>query len=133
VNDADGLDAEVRRLDLQQKRLLALISRFRRMTTDSIPVDEIIAALGQYTEAHFSLEERIMSVSGYPGFDEHKIEHDLMADKVRRLQSEIIDGNHSLAEELVEYLSAWWEHHSHDADMKYRRHVFAPRFIPSIP
>lgn len=70
-------------LDFEHKRLIEDIDRLHRELSGQDDKRDIEACLGEIfarMQAHFALEERVMRKNKYPGFDEHKREHEALLD-----------------------------------------------------
>lgn len=66
-------------IDRQHKKLVDAINElFGVLLSDDVDfgkVTEILQFLADYTDFHFSSEEKLMKRVGYPGFDTHKEQH----------------------------------------------------------
>ncbi len=51
-------------------------------------VAKLLGFLGQYVITHFGAEEELMRARGYPGYADHKAEHDLFLECLARLEEE---------------------------------------------
>lgn len=49
-------------------------------------LEKILAGLIQYTVTHFADEDRLMKLHNYPGYEQHKKEHNLLTVWVSDLQ-----------------------------------------------
>jgi hemerythrin len=74
-----------------------------------------------YTETHFSTEEKYMSTNNYPAFREHKAKHDelrsTLANLVRDYEDEGITSK--LTEAMDTFLGNWLVQHIREVDMKF--------------
>jgi len=83
----------------------------------------ILSELVDHTRLHFSTEERIMREKGYPDFDSHKAEHDMLMAEVVRFQQDYGDGTARLTIKLVQFLKDWLSEHLVETDQKYIPYV----------
>lgn len=70
-------------LDFEHKRLIEDINRLHGVLSGQDEMPDVEACLGEIfarMQAHFALEERVMRRNKYPGFDEHKREHEALLD-----------------------------------------------------
>ena len=75
----DSLSVDVDLIDEQHKMLIQRIKDLSDAVTSSRGAGQIGKTLGfmiDYTEFHFSTEEKHMTDLGYPGFDIHKEQHE---------------------------------------------------------
>ncbi|MCX6135362.1 MAG: bacteriohemerythrin [Ignavibacteriales bacterium] len=124
-------NVDVSLLDQQHKKLFGLIEELRLNLVERTQyrnLDDVVAALGQYAEAHFLSEERLMHQSGYPDYANHKLAHESMIGRIQQYQREVNHGNSSVAEELHAYLISWWSNHILGIDRRYCSH-FASKGI----
>jgi hemerythrin-like metal-binding protein len=74
----EELSVGVKEIDEQHKQLIKLLNElFSAMSKGQGKplLKEIIGKLTDYTKVHFRAEERLMTVYGYPGLEQQKIEH----------------------------------------------------------
>ena len=77
----------------------------------------VLHELINYATYHFYTEERIMSDNSYPGFTEHKSDHDNFVHKIISIQKGFHKGNMSLTLETITFLKSWITQHILDRDM----------------
>lgn len=80
---------------------------------------EILQNLVKYTLYHFSLEEKYMTQTVYPGLLAHKKEHSDFVKKVSDFQKSYNDGSAFISIDLLNFLREWITHHILDTDQKY--------------
>ena len=81
VTWTDGLSCGVKVIDDQHKRLVSLVNEmFNNVTGNCTQEQDYFSRISQeaimYVTNHFSTEEKIMLVTKFPGYAEHKREHD---------------------------------------------------------
>jgi hemerythrin-like metal-binding protein len=73
-------------VDHEHQELIRLINRVHESLRQNPTVEEISAMLGEIhslISAHFALEEKNMQALGYPGYEEHKRDHETLLDDIR--------------------------------------------------
>jgi hemerythrin len=112
----DGLRLGVAEIDDQHRYLVGLILEFESGKNNADP-RKILMELMRYTRAHFTEEEAMMGLYGYPGKNRHRDLHDeLLKDVVRFSSGDLSDP--ALQHELHHLLRAWLIRHilQEDAD-----------------
>ena len=74
----DTLAVNVEVIDEDHKTLFGLINNLQTATDDpdeAWRIPQAIEALNDYATGHFDREEALMLLSGYPGLERHKQEH----------------------------------------------------------
>ena len=122
-------------LDNQHKELVRIVNQFHENLPHftgfdclSTPFKRIgiygtILSLRSYFLNHFSTEERFMMRSKYPGFFEHKKEHDLFIRKVFDFEDYFVQGKLNIAREMDAFLLMWLKKHTLEMDAKYKKHL----------
>ena len=80
---------------------------------------KILDRLVQYTSMHFAHEERLMQTHRYPGFAQHKAEHDALVKQVLAFQSEFNNGRSTMAVPVLQFVKDWLEKHIKGSDQAY--------------
>ncbi|MDR2343916.1 MAG: bacteriohemerythrin [Spirochaetaceae bacterium] len=83
-----------------------------------------IGAMVNYVSEHFSAEERLLQRVNYPGYAEHKREHDSFVKKVLEQVKEFHDGKSFVPNNFVRYLKDWILSHIAMSDKKYSEYIF---------
>ena len=68
---------------------------------------EVLNAMLDYTQLHFSAEEALMLSVNYPGYKQHKLAHDRFIDKLNRLQDDLNSEEGILGADLMGIVSCW--------------------------
>ncbi|HSM23978.1 MAG TPA: bacteriohemerythrin, partial [Anaerolineaceae bacterium] len=114
----------VRELDQQHKTLFMLLNRLISATgTISIhseTISEILGEMTRYAQTHFTTEERLLEAYGYPGLEEHKVQHNDFRNKTTEFIEKATIGDKQIPEVLLEFLTNWLTHHILEEDMAYR-------------
>ena len=119
----DNYALGIAELDMQHRRLLAMISDFyRALETQALgeAVDDLLARLKAYAMEHFATEEGYLLRYGYPKLDEQQRQHqDFVAklgDLMQRRDARVLGGSI----EVTRFLKTWWNDHILRSDMGYR-------------
>ena len=73
----------------------------------------------EYVQYHFSTEEKLMSLLGYPGYSEHKTEHSDFVWEVLSRAKQFQDGQNLVPEKFVYFLSEWIRAHIGVSDKEF--------------
>src|ERR1035438_3687396 len=76
----------------------------------------ILDKLVKYTVQHFNHEEILMRSNQYPGFVQHKAEHDALVKKVLAFQADFNSGRSALPVQVLQFIKEWLEHHIKKSD-----------------
>lgn len=113
-------------IDNQHKLLLRSFS----VVEESIKLNQgwsnthyAIIELTQLARMHFSFEEAIMRMFGYPEIDAHQREHQHFFDKIRFIERQSLKKSAEL--EMVEFLESWLTNHVLNSDLGYAKHIFS--------
>lgn len=72
---------------------------------------QTLSNLVAYTKGHFATEERLMLTHGYPGYTEHKDQHEALRAKLAELQRDFETGRATIAMEFLQFFKVWLAHH----------------------
>lgn len=101
-------------IDYEHETLIVAINHLYYQAISS-GGDKIIPALGEIhalIEAHFALEEKIMRDQNYPGYADHKQDHDRLLDEILDIMDDAEAENLMAAgPRLAERLGAWFGIH----------------------
>ena len=102
--------------------LLNLVETCIDAREETFVLGSLLNALAEYTEHHFSREEKLQQVCGYAGLQEHKTIHRRLACEVnaigRRFETDPLSVE---AEEVREFLRNWLVEHILGHDFAYRQ------------
>lgn len=108
-------------IDEDHRRLINLFNILNHSVTsgeDPAYLAAVLEELINCTVWHFSHEERLMLKYGYPGYAEHREEHQDLIESVRELQQKIRDAGKEVAAEHLAFLEHWLTGHILATDMK---------------
>lgn len=84
-------------------------------------VGEVLVELIEHTGGHFMREEALMQAIQFPGYEKHKLEHDLLMEKVNDLHRQFMDGHSNLTVKVSEFLRKGLVLHILNSDMELGR------------
>jgi len=122
-NDAYRLD--LKNIDAQHKLLFDIINRLWSAIPqgkESTKLDQVLEELESYALVHFTAEETVMRAAGFPGFAEHKREHEIFAARVHETRLAARDGGH-IDLRVLQFLHEWLVEH-----IKVKDRAFADDF-----
>ncbi|MFO1217163.1 MAG: bacteriohemerythrin [Burkholderiaceae bacterium] len=82
-------------------------------------VQGLLVALRTYTKMHFNFEEALFRQYGYEERDAHQTYHANLVRKVDDFAQRVVAGDPQVAQELLEFLKQWLNHHILHEDMAY--------------
>jgi hemerythrin len=96
-------------------------------------ISKTLGFLIDYTEGHFSSEEKYMSATKYPGLPEHKAKHDELRATLATLVKEFEEegATTQLSNAVDTFLGHWLIKHIHEVDMKFGAFVKENKIILS--
>ncbi len=113
-------------IDAQHQRLFELGSEIFSLVNSKDGADhydEIVAILDdlrEYTIYHFDFEEKYQLSIDYENYDEHKILHDNLIDKLTNIETENIDSMQgTVMIHLLDFIANWIGNHILKEDFKY--------------
>jgi hemerythrin-like metal-binding protein len=120
----EGLSVGVKLIDEQHQ---TWIRHFNGLSTavESVQgpqrIAEALSFLSDYTEFHFSTEERIMREQAYPERDFHETKHEELRKTLADLEAEYREegATHILAESIDTFLANWLVQHIQEVDVKF--------------
>jgi hemerythrin len=107
-------------IDAQHRHLIELLgelSRCVRAGDSSSLAPTALMKVHKYAEQHLQREELILRRRGYPGYQEHKAEHDAYRTKVVSLQLQY--NRRDLGIRIANFLTEWWKCHILTSDQQY--------------
>jgi hemerythrin len=124
---SNSLSCGVKIIDDQHKGLVDLVNEmFNHVTGNQVQehdyFNKIVQEMVTYVKVHFATEEKIMITTKYPGYAEHKREHDsfviAVVDNIRDYQS----GKQLTLSTFTNYLKDWILSHIAVMDKGYFEH-----------
>ncbi|HTF99682.1 MAG TPA: bacteriohemerythrin [Nitrospirota bacterium] len=118
----DNYSVNISEVDEQHKRLIGLLNEMY----DAMSVGKgrdvlgsVLKKLLDYTQYHFSTEERLFREHGYPESEAHKRKHNELTEKTKKLQESFDRGNKMITIDVMLFLSDWLNVHILDEDKRY--------------
>ena len=121
---SDVLNLGIEEIDNQHKDLLGLVNEMHLAIRDSRgreAVAKVLARLADYIKIHFAVEESLMRILGYPGYEGHKAQHEELIRSVLDLQRRVDTDKMAIGVELMHYLKTWLTRHIVESDRDYGR------------
>jgi len=114
-----NLSTGVHLLDEQHQALFECLNDLEKATKQQamLATFHAMEQLSRYIRDHFSVEERLMKLCGYPWLVEHVQEHRSFSDKLFELRKSYLD--HDISAGLIDFLRDWLERHVTQTDMAY--------------
>jgi hemerythrin len=112
-------------VDHEHQELIRLINSVHESLRQKPTVEEVSAVLGEIhslISAHFALEEKNMRSWAYPGYEEHKRDHEALLDEIRDTMDECSTELPLDRAAFSAKLNAWFENHFRTQDA--RLHTF---------
>jgi hemerythrin-like metal-binding protein len=78
-----------------------------------------LGELIRYALDHFRTEEAFMRQYDFPGYEQHKKEHEAFKRKVAVFQKDFEAGKATLTLEVISFLTGWLDHHILEVDREY--------------
>ncbi len=121
---SDDFSVGIQEIDEQHKVLVGILNELSEAIDDRRGTEVrnvIIDRLLEYTRIHFTVEESLMRILGYPKYEEHKHEHERLISQVIDFISKITSDNMS-SYELLFFLRSWLLNHIMKSDKAYEEH-----------
>jgi hemerythrin len=118
----DSLSVGIEEIDNQHKALVGLLNQLHTAIHEkhgSSACMEILDKLVEYTRVHFTVEESLMRILGYPEYADHLEEHEKLIAQVVELQHKLKSGKANISFELLHFLRGWLTHHIMESDKAY--------------
>ena len=121
----DEFSINIQEGDEQHKVLVDLLNQLHTAIREhhgTATSRQILDRLAEYTRTHFLLEESLMRMTHYPGFEIHKQQHEDLIAQVRTLQHKLDHENAAITFELLHFLKNWLVQHINDSDRRFGMH-----------
>lgn len=116
-------------MDFEHRKMITMINEIydemsQRKDPDS--VEQFLGDIHAAINAHFALEERVMSDTGYIEYEAHKNDHEELLDQIRDMMDEFHKDPESGFELLRENLADWFEKHFASFDARFHSQLDVP-------
>lgn len=118
----DTYSVEIQEIDEQHKCLIEIMNELYTAIAHKSNRDlisNVLDKLVDYTRIHFAVEETLMRVFHYEGYEAHKAIHDRIVTQVLEFQGKFRAGNDSVGMELLLFLKDWLFDHINKVDKQY--------------
>lgn len=122
------LATDIRQIDADHQKLIGLINELHDAMAAGKANDVLGKILGElisYTKKHFTTEETLMKLHGYPDFAAHKKEHEDLTKTVLELQEKFNAGKGGLTISTFSFLKDWLTRHILGTDKRYAPYLRA--------
>ena len=120
----DAYSVEIQEIDEQHKCLIEIMNElYTAMANKSNRdlISDVLDKLVDYTKVHFAVEETLMRVFHYDGYEEHKAIHDKIVHRVLEFQGQFRAGNDKVGMDLLMFLKDWLFDHINKVDKQYTK------------
>ncbi len=110
-------------IDAQHRHLVEIVNTLHeevRQQLEKPVLDKTLLELVAFTSWHFREEEELMRKHHFPGYEQHKIEHERLMQQVIDFRNEFLADRSALDMELMGFLRRWLENHMRRSDRAYR-------------
>lgn len=118
----DSLSVRVAAFDVHHRKLIDVMNELHDFMLNGRPqeiIEKTIMDLLNYTKYHFEEEERLMLAHNFPGYAEHKAEHDNFVTKINECMNSYKSSAMSLSIDLIDFLREWLTGHIMKTDQQY--------------
>ena len=109
-------------IDEQHKKIIEVLGKLFDEMGKKKSREILKAILDQiiwYAGEHFATEEIFMKQYNFPGYEEHKKEHEAFKEKVAVFQKDFAAEKEALSMNMVRFLTDWLDHHILEIDKQY--------------
>ena len=118
-----GLSVGISTFDGHHQKLIALINKLYVHMESGEGSDVLSNTLGElidYTDYHFSAEQKAFHEYNYPQVEAHTLRHESLLKQARELHSAHKNGQAILSDEVLDFLQDWVTNHILKEDREYR-------------
>ncbi len=119
VTWSDNYSINVAEIDAQHQKILELVNDLHSAVESCIDKEELrekLSALVEFTDHHFSTEDRLMKKHGYPGFKGHHREHRQLIGHLKELVKAVSKGKRPTFYSDYDVSTDWALTHIRDYD-----------------
>jgi hemerythrin len=118
----DSFSVKVKEIDDQHKNLVDSINNLEasmKAGKGKEIIEKVLQELADYTQYHFSTEEKYMNKFGYSGYQQHKLEHDNFIKKAVEFQRDFKAARLGTVISVSDFLQRWLSKHILNTDKEY--------------
>lgn len=122
VQWSNEFSVDIQEIDEQHKLIVNYINEIYAALTrkDSHAlIADVVHNLVEYTKIHFAVEETLMRIFHYEGYDQHKQIHDKLVQQALIYQGRFMAGDAKVGMELLMFLKEWLFDHINQVDKRY--------------
>ncbi len=124
VQWTDNMSVGIELIDKQHKMLIQHLNNLIKSLEPNQGLTEVANTLSfliDYTQFHFSEEEKHMVANKYPGLDQHKMKHEEFKTTLANLEEEFTEdgATHVLADSINTLLVNWLIKHICNVDVEF--------------
>ena len=122
INLNEIFQVGVEEFDNQHKSLFSIVNEVFQIVFEGKNKEaagDVLARLMDYTVMHFRSEEEMMKKYGYPDYESHKKQHDILASRVHEMYLNFQTDGAAINEETLGFLVKWVLHHIAKVDKEY--------------
>ena len=115
-----------KKVDAQHQQLFDMVNELHDAIMAEHGKEAVIGTLkrlAKYTVEHFATEEALMQRAGYPGYPEHKQQHDELTAKAVEIIQGYESGKITLPMTLSRFLTDWLRTHIKKSDLEMIRYM----------
>lgn len=123
---SESYETGIQAIDEQHRKLVDIGAKLEDMLYAGDSMDyfdyivETTNELKDYTEYHFTFEEKKMEECGYADLEQHRMEHLFFIKRINKLSLQDIDAQQTgVISETLNFLAKWLFSHILKEDMKY--------------
>lgn len=128
LNWDENFSTNVQEFDAHHKQLISLLNDVYEKVFECEDIDDereltqqTVHNLVEYIHYHFTAEEDLMIKLGYPGYLEHKQQHDYYINEVNKIAAEHKQGGGALSFTTFMLLKDWITKHILGTDKEYEQ------------
>jgi len=118
----ESLMIGVAEIDRQHKLLVDIVNELYYEAGNNSGHDmlgRILSGLVEYTKTHFTYEEGLLAMHGYPDLEAHQAKHKKLVSRIMEFHGRVTARDDSVIEELLQFLKDWLTRHIQGTDKKY--------------
>lgn len=127
----DAFSVQIAQIDQQHRRLIELVNDLHAAiersnelaTMEAVlsEIDTVVTVIGElirYASYHFTTEEDYMTEYAYPGYDDHRRQHQSFIGKIDAYKRSFEKERTRISIDIATFIRQWWEVHILDSDKK---------------
>ncbi|MFP4448322.1 MAG: bacteriohemerythrin [Bacteroidales bacterium] len=118
----DSMATDIDEIDTQHMQLVSLTNDLYEAMSKGQgkeKLNEIFNELFDYAKNHFFTEEKLMLVYAFPGYEEHKKEHQNFVEEIKKYKGKFEGGESKTSVEVAKFLKEWLVNHILKTDQQY--------------